>query len=564
MNNNVFDTYTKFNWQDAANSLWNAYSQLNLAGFTKDKPWGGIVQTVGNMLPAVFNRFNILQNKDPFSKWIDSRFKRQTFNDSIYKQARDIINYKTAEAQKSYSTANYNNTDTGLGNVAYNENTGNYGNIVPDNPRSPAEMIQRGLATPNTNKTTTIKSPNEVPEMPQTVKQPTTLGTISTFGAGQVAGWAANKGVTALGNSVFGKSTAGQIATGVTSQVASTAASAAASGATNAAVTGANVGKGVTSGLSSAFSSTSGLSSLGLGAANLALDLGHKIKKSGWEQGVSGALGIASMIPGLGLVPALVNTTFNIGGHVGASKTQRFKANHDLLSNLGASYGGTVRDILNAEQLANTSYSNYNISGRHSDDAKITQARKQYDTLQSTYNYNQFKNDLNTYTSDIQAEKYKQDMDGLYSKDFYTKVAKEGGTLDNISLLKEIPIKETFLLKEIPIKFSEQIFKQGGSINVIPDGALHARLHHMDNDSITKKGIPVVSNNGDQQAEIEKEEIILRLEVTKKLEELSKIYYDSKSSTKEKDNAALDAGELLTHEILYNTQDNTNKFINNE
>ena len=54
-------------------------------------------------------------------------------------------------------------------------------------------------------------------------------------------------------------------------------------------------------------------------------------------------------------------------------------------------------------------------------------------------------------------------------------------------------------------------------------------------------------------AEIEKEEIILRLEVTKKLEELSKIYYDSESSTKEKDNAALDAGELLTHEILYNT-----------
>ena len=155
-------------------------------------------------------------------------------------------------------------------------------------------------------------------------------------------------------------------------------------------------------------------------------------------------------------------------------------------------------------------------------------------------------------------------MDGLYSKDFYTKVAKEGGTLDNVSLLKETPIKETFLLKEIPIKFSEQIFKQGGSINVIPDGALHARLNHIDNDSITKKGIPVVSNNGDQQAEIEKEEIILRLEVTKKLEELSKIYYDSESSTKEKDNAALDAGELLTHEILYNTQDNTNKFINNE
>ena len=69
-------------------------------------------------------------------------------------------------------------------------------------------------------------------------------------------------------------------------------------------------------------------------------------------------------------------------------------------------------------------------------------------------------------------------------------------------------------------------FQQGGSINVIPDGALHARKHNMDMDGITKKGIPVVSENKDgeieQQAEIEKEEIILRLEVTQKLEKLAK------------------------------------------
>jgi len=35
--------------------------------------------------------------------------------------------------------------------------------------------------------------------------------------------------------------------------------------------------------------------------------------------------------------------------------------------------------------------------------------------------------------------------------------------------------------------------------NVIPEGALHARLHHMDNaEELTKKGIPVIDNNGDQ------------------------------------------------------------------
>lgn len=104
-------------------------------------------------------------------------------------------------------------------------------------------------------------------------------------------------------------------------------------------------------------------------------------------------------------------------------------------------------------------------------------------------------------------------------------------------------------------------FEKGGSINVIPEGALHARKHNMDMEGITKKGIPVVSNNGEQQAEIEREEIIYRLEVTQKLEELMKKYYSENTSKKEKDELALEAGKLLTQETLYNTQDNTNNLI---
>ena len=98
-------------------------------------------------------------------------------------------------------------------------------------------------------------------------------------------------------------------------------------------------------------------------------------------------------------------------------------------------------------------------------------------------------------------------------------------------------------------------FKEGGAINVIPEGALHARLHHMDLDGVTKKGIPVIAENGgeiEQQAEIEREEIIFRLEVTKKLEELEK------DGSEE---AALEAGKLLVQEILYNTIDNTNNLL---
>ena len=107
-------------------------------------------------------------------------------------------------------------------------------------------------------------------------------------------------------------------------------------------------------------------------------------------------------------------------------------------------------------------------------------------------------------------------------------------------------------------------FQNGGSINVIPDGALHARKHNMDLDGITKKGIPVVSEKDgeiEQQAEIEKEEIIFRLEVTQKLEELEKKFYSDESTQEEKDECALEAGKLLVNEILYNTQDNTNNLL---
>lgn len=118
-----------------------------------------------------------------------------------------------------------------------------------------------------------------------------------------------------------------------------------------------------------------------------------------------------------------------------------------------------------------------------------------------------------------------------------------------------------------PINLDELIeeFKNGGSINVIPDGALHARKHNMEIEGITKKGIPVVSENEngelEQQAEIEKEEIIYRIEVTQKLEELSKIYYNDNSTKEQKDEAALEAGKLLTRETLYNTVDNTKKLL---
>lgn len=129
----------------------------------------------------------------------------------------------------------------------------------------------------------------------------------------------------------------------------------------------------------------------------------------------------------------------------------------------------------------------------------------------------------------------------------------------------------------------ETLGREGMAINIIPDGALHAHKHHMEdiNDEMTKKGIPVISiaKKGDildyeednktpktiaeggeviQHAEIEKEEVILHLGLTKQLEKLMK------DNTIE---STIEAGRLLAKELMENTQDNTDlteKLIENE
>lgn len=98
--------------------------------------------------------------------------------------------------------------------------------------------------------------------------------------------------------------------------------------------------------------------------------------------------------------------------------------------------------------------------------------------------------------------------------------------------------------------------KNGGTVNVIPDGKLHKELNHLDEKKeclgdITRKGIPIVSiKDGEiiQHAEIEKEELVMRLELSNKIDELM----DS-----DDDDAAYNAGLLFYHELFNNTEDYT-------
>lgn len=100
----------------------------------------------------------------------------------------------------------------------------------------------------------------------------------------------------------------------------------------------------------------------------------------------------------------------------------------------------------------------------------------------------------------------------------------------------------------------------GGQMNLIPEGALHAHKHKIDKSDITLKGIPVITEEGGeiiQHAEIERNEIVFIKQVTDELESLWKEFNKEGLSKKEKDELALKAGKFLSQQIIENTDDRT-------
>lgn len=103
-------------------------------------------------------------------------------------------------------------------------------------------------------------------------------------------------------------------------------------------------------------------------------------------------------------------------------------------------------------------------------------------------------------------------------------------------------------------------YENGGSFSIIPEGARHSRLNHINElnpafEDLTRKGIPVIykdENGVVQTAEIERGEIIFSKEITDKIEELRKI---------DTDESAIEAGKILSEEIITNTEDKTGELL---
>lgn len=283
---------------------------------------------------------------------------------------------------------------------------------------------------------------------------------------------------------------------------------------------------------------------------------------------------------------------------IGAKRAKQFSANNDTIEKVGGDYADSVNTIEDAVSKAGKKYGLFSNGARKRANKLIDTARTQQNIMTDISNAYQ---DQLANKSYLAYTRYEQDINGGLQQQ-YLRAAKHGAILQRINLRKhrrggqlkdkiDIEVKQEQWQPIINLEYPEvSKLKEGGQLeewtpiisldileegdktdkpkqepekveetnqkNVIPEGALHAHKHHMENaEDLTKKGIPVVDNKGEQQAEIERNEIIFSLEVTKQLEDLHKRYQGT--TQKEKDELAIEAGKLLVYEILHNTEDRT-------
>lgn len=286
-------------------------------------------------------------------------------------------------------------------------------------------------------------------------------------------------------------------------------------------------------------------------------------------------------------------TGIGIVNGIGASKTQDFSADTDTIEKVGSSYGGTVAGIEKAADKAGKKYGLFSSGAKKRANNYINEMRRRQNIMAGIASEATDQRELVDMMGDVASQAYSSQISGGFDARYFR--AEEGGKIPEEfepELLDIEPIIPCSfagggVFEEIINPTTGQIepwtpelidtdvdkFKEGGKVeeqldapeieeteqkNIIPEGALHRNKHHMDNaDNLTKKGIPVVDDEHKQQAEIEKNEIIFTKEVTKKLEELYKIFYSEDSTNKEKEEAAINAGKLLTKEIMLNTDDRT-------
>lgn len=275
--------------------------------------------------------------------------------------------------------------------------------------------------------------------------------------------------------------------------------------------------------------------------AQTGLNLDNIDKEAGKDAGISGAArgfnNLMNYIPGNSMIWGAF-----------ASKTQNADVISDEVKDIQGAYGDSYSDLESAQKLSGKRF----LFGRRKANKFINEANETNQKMQDIATTNTLRKQSD-YGNDIMQQNLNRYAGTNY---MYNAVGKQGMKLMSIEQARLIlMMRKNVEQKEL------QIFANGGAINIIPEGARHSRLNHLDEvhddfEDVTKKGIPVVTptEDGDleQVAEVECGEIIFSKSVTEKLEELMKDGSDE---------AAIEAGKLLVKEIIKNTDDKTEELL---
>lgn len=236
-----------------------------------------------------------------------------------------------------------------------------------------------------------------------------------------------------------------------------------------------------------------------------------------------------------------------------AGKTKEVDEISQNVLNTQDAFSGVIGDLNSAKQLSGKRM----LFGKKKANKFIEKQNKKNEYLDNLIT-------TNTYSkqSDYATDLSQQNVNKAQGASFMNNsIGKNGMKLMPLNVAKQKLLLNN-IYKQHLVNDNQEVerYENGGSFSVIPEGARHSRLNHINElnpafEDLTRKGIPVIykdENGVVQTAEIERGEIIFSKEITDKIEELRKV---------DTDESAIEAGKILSEEIITNTEDKTGELL---
>lgn len=258
----------------------------------------------------------------------------------------------------------------------------------------------------------------------------------------------------------------------------------------------------------------------GINVHTITKNQAEDIGLSKWERFGNNVLGF---IPGAGLF---------------ANKTSEGQKSH-LIDEMSNAYGDSVSDINTSARMGESNF----LFGRNKIEDHIVAANRANRIL-TDMNVTNTQRKRSDYALDLAQQNLNRYMGTNYMD---MRMGRKGMKIQSLEEIREL--LKNRVIEELDV----QKFAEGGSL--MPSGKLHKELNHINElgeqyEDLTRKGIPVVTldegGSLSQIAEVEKDEWIWNLEFTQQIEALWK------DGSEE---AMIEAGKLLTEELLRNTDD---------